>query len=241
MRIVSLYILTLISSIVFAGSGTNIKEYTKAAKIYHKSCANCHGNKGMGDGVSRLRFSNYPDTNLLSRKSRFTSFEDVVNVIKKGGQLSNVSDYMPPFEQFLNDEEINLIAKFVLLLRENTELSGQLLAREHKLAMRSILYEEAQGELNVEKYEQLGQVLFKTQCSLCHHDTSDRAQKMKKVLPVATDGLVSLSNSDRHYINNIIRNGGEFVGKSASMPPWKDQLTTMEIDALVMYILSIQR
>lgn len=85
-----------------------------------------------------------------------------------------------------------------------------------------------------------GEVVFKTNCILCHGINADgngRAASFYE--PKPTNLLKSDKNTD--YIKIIIGGGGESMGRSQAMPAWGTQLSTQEINDLADYIISISK
>lgn len=83
-----------------------------------------------------------------------------------------------------------------------------------------------------------GQVVFKTNCILCHGvkgDGNGRASRLYNPPPA------DLTHSDKNdmYKEMIIRNGGEAMGRSPFMPIWGEQLSEQEIKDVVAYLKTI--
>lgn len=83
-----------------------------------------------------------------------------------------------------------------------------------------------------------GEVVFKTNCILCHGILADgkgRAAKLYKPPPA------NLTKSDKNddYKTMIITYGGQAMGRSEFMPPWGDQLSKQEIDDVVSYLRTV--
>jgi cytochrome c oxidase cbb3-type subunit 3 len=86
--------------------------------------------------------------------------------------------------------------------------------------------------------EKRGQVVFKTNCVLCHGlkgDGNGRAAKLYDPPPA------DLTHSDKNdqYKEMIIRLGGEAMGRSPFMPIWGEQLSDQEIRDVVAYLRTI--
>lgn len=80
-----------------------------------------------------------------------------------------------------------------------------------------------------------GEVVFKTNCILCHGihaDGKGRAAKMYDPPPA------NLTKSDKNtdYKKMIVTYGGEAMGRSKFMPVWGEQLSVQEISDVVDYI-----
>ena len=78
-----------------------------------------------------------------------------------------------------------------------------------------------------------GGIVFKSYCGLCHGERGDgmgRAAKLYSELHLA------ISTRAPDYYEKIIRGGGQAVGGSAFMPPWKDELSEEQIEDVVAYL-----
>lgn len=80
-----------------------------------------------------------------------------------------------------------------------------------------------------------GEVVFKTNCILCHGVNGDGKGRASRLYnPPPADLTRSDKNDD--YKRMIITLGGKAMGRSEFMPVWGDQLTPAEIDDAVAYI-----
>jgi mono/diheme cytochrome c family protein len=83
-----------------------------------------------------------------------------------------------------------------------------------------------------------GAVLFAKYCSLCHGAGGagdGRAAAVQKVPPAN----LTVSTRPRSYKMQIVRDGGAALGRSSSMPAWRDVLTDAEIADVVEYVQSL--
>jgi mono/diheme cytochrome c family protein len=83
-----------------------------------------------------------------------------------------------------------------------------------------------------------GSVVFQKYCSLCHGLSADghgRAAKLHTPPPV--DLRRSVANDQ--YRELIIKLGSRGVGRSAGMPPWKDELSETEIRDVIAFLAAI--
>ncbi len=83
-----------------------------------------------------------------------------------------------------------------------------------------------------------GEVVFKTNCVLCHGirgDGKGRAARLYDPPPA------DLTRSDKNdmYKTMIITMGGKAMGRSEVMPVWGEQLTPQEIEDVVAYLRTI--
>lgn len=83
-----------------------------------------------------------------------------------------------------------------------------------------------------------GAELFSKYCSLCHGTGGagdGRAASVQKVRPAN----LTVSTRARSYKIQIVRDGGAAMGRSSSMPAWRDVLTDAEIAAVVDYVQTL--
>jgi len=80
-----------------------------------------------------------------------------------------------------------------------------------------------------------GEVVFKTNCILCHGIKADGKGRAAKLYdPPPADLTHSDKNDD--YKESIIRYGGKAMGRSEVMPIWGEQLSNQEIKDVVFYL-----
>lgn len=86
----------------------------KAAKLYDLYCAQCHGVGRDGKGVNTVGLSVQPrdhsDTAAMSSLPR----DQMVRAIRDGGAAVNKSPLMPPWASVLTDEQVDLMADYLL-------------------------------------------------------------------------------------------------------------------------------
>ena len=83
-----------------------------------------------------------------------------------------------------------------------------------------------------------GEVVFKTNCILCHGIKADGKGRAAKLYdPPPADLTHSDKNND--YKEQIIRFGGKAMGRSEVMPPWGSQLSDQEISDIVSYLATV--
>ena len=83
-----------------------------------------------------------------------------------------------------------------------------------------------------------GEALFQYYCATCHGTAADgrgRAALLYDPKP---------SNLRRSVVNDtyralIIRNGGETVGRSGAMPPWREELSESQTHDVIVFLRSI--
>lgn len=84
-----------------------------------------------------------------------------------------------------------------------------------------------------------GRLVFQNYCVLCHGPEgkgNGRAAKLHTPPPFN----LTLSAAPRDYISQVVRKGGEAMGRGKGMPPWGDQLTDEQINDTLNYLFSIR-
>ncbi|HEY7676413.1 MAG TPA: cytochrome c [Candidatus Methylomirabilis sp.] len=89
-----------------------------------------------------------------------------------------------------------------------------------------------------------GHELYLEKCVLCHGDRGEGWDWTKKVakppVPVPDLATVAPGRSDQ-FLFDVIKGGGEAVGKTRFMPPFDFQLSEQEIWDLVRYVRLLGR
>jgi cytochrome c oxidase cbb3-type subunit III len=83
-----------------------------------------------------------------------------------------------------------------------------------------------------------GDVIFKTNCVLCHGVRADGKGRAAALFRPSPADLTRSERTDE-YKMQIIRVGGQAVGRSPAMPPWGERLTDREIADLIAYLRTI--
>jgi cytochrome c oxidase cbb3-type subunit 3 len=83
-----------------------------------------------------------------------------------------------------------------------------------------------------------GEVVFKTNCVLCHGIRADGKGRAAKLYDPPPADLTRSDKSDE-YKEKIIRSGGEALRRSSGMPPWEGRLTKVEIADIIKYLQAI--
>lgn len=83
-----------------------------------------------------------------------------------------------------------------------------------------------------------GEVVYKTNCILCHGLKADGKGRAAKLFDPPPADLTRSDKNDE-YKTMIIRLGGKAMGRSEVMPSWESQLSQQEITDLVKYLKSI--
>jgi len=84
-----------------------------------------------------------------------------------------------------------------------------------------------------------GRLVFQNYCTLCHGAEgkgNGRAAKIHNPPPFN----LTVSTAPRDYISQVIRKGGEAMGRGKGMPPWGEQLTDEQIGDALNFLFSIR-
>ncbi|NRB42776.1 MAG: c-type cytochrome [Pseudomonadales bacterium] len=196
----------------------------KAADIYNRYCVLCHGNQGMGDGLLPIKIDNYSKANLLL-DIKANSKNEIIKIIMLGGQVEGISSYMPPWQGELKPAEIEALAELIMGLRTDTQAYIVLLKNRANLS---------------QKVDFSGRVIYQGRCVLCHGSTGEGNGRMARIIKTPPPADLTASRLPDEMMLDIIRNGGQVVGRSPQMPPWKDQLSEPEIKVLMGFLKSIR-
>lgn len=196
----------------------------RGAKVFVERCALCHGSEGRGDGVIPRKIKSYPSTNLHNAKYS-QSRESVLKISIYGGSTGEMSNFMPPMGNDLTWTQLHSVVDFIMLLRKD--------AKSAKLVMDKL-------ENSDQVSTRIGQDIFKNRCALCHGNFGEGDGRMAKVIKNPPPFDLTASRMPQPYLHSIISVGGEAMGRSVQMPPWKDELSTSEIDSVIQYIISIR-
>lgn len=85
-----------------------------------------------------------------------------------------------------------------------------------------------------------GGIVFRTYCVLCHGASGEGNGRTARMYNPRPANLVKSQHNDA-YKEQIIRRGGEGMGRSPFMPPWGEQLTDEQISDLGQFLKSISR
>ena len=81
--------------------------------------------------------------------------------------------------------------------------------------------------------------MFQKYCVLCHGDKADGNGAAASLHNPRPANLTISPYSDA-YKENIIRNGGKALGRSAGMPPWGKELSDLEIESVIAYLQTLK-
>ncbi|MCF6257908.1 MAG: c-type cytochrome, partial [Gammaproteobacteria bacterium] len=172
------------------------KPAVRGGIVFKNYCKLCHGEKA--DGMARAA-KLYGVKNLTIAPAKPDYY---FKIIREGGLVIGKSEFMPPWQHELSEEQINDVVAYLQIVTSGSKR---------------------------------GEVVFKTNCILCHGIKADgkgRAAKLYNPPPA------NLTKSDKNddYKTMIITYGGQTMGRSQIMPPWGDQLSEQEITDVVAYL-----
>jgi mono/diheme cytochrome c family protein len=84
-----------------------------------------------------------------------------------------------------------------------------------------------------------GNLVFQNYCTLCHGVAGKgdgRAAKLHTPRPFN----LTTSTAPRYYIADMVRKGGEAMGRGKGMPPWGDQLTDEQVNDVLNFLFSLR-
>jgi mono/diheme cytochrome c family protein len=197
----------------------------KGAEVFKARCSLCHGSYGMGDGQMALAISDYPATNLLEAKYP-TDSDSVRQQIVWGGSKGGMHAYSPPWGHELTWTDIESLVLFIEKLRAEPEATVAMLK---------------QGQKSDEASLKAGRLIFQGRCALCHGSEGEGNGKMARIIKSPPPFNLTLSRAPDAYLQAIISQGGEKMGRSPRMPPWGTDLSDSEIDSVIMYIKTLRR
>jgi mono/diheme cytochrome c family protein len=92
-------------------SATPAAHAQDAKQLYEKSCNNCHGPGGKGDGAAAKMLK--PPPADLGTVLKGKADADIAKIIKEGGKALGKSPLMPAFGSKLSEEQINSLVQLV--------------------------------------------------------------------------------------------------------------------------------
>lgn len=193
-------------------------------QTFIQRCSLCHGPKGKGNGIIPQKLKNYPSTNLL-KPVYSSSRKDIHRVVIYGGSQGEMSNFMPPMGNDLTWTQLESVVDLVVLLRNDNPRAMKLLESmdNNKLVSR-----------------RLGQEIFSNRCVLCHGKYGEGDGRMARVIKTPPPFDLTASRMPDDYLRKIISEGGEFMGRSKQMPPWKNELNNVELESVIIYIKTIR-
>ena len=84
-----------------------------------------------------------------------------------------------------------------------------------------------------------GRLAFQNYCILCHGPEGrgdGRAAKLHNPRPFN----LTTSTAPRYYIADMVRKGGEAMGRGKGMPPWGEQLTDEQVNDVLNFLFTLR-
>jgi cytochrome c1 len=84
-----------------------------------------------------------------------------------------------------------------------------------------------------------GRLAFQNYCVLCHGPEGrgdGRAAKLHTPRPFN----LTTSTAPRYYIADMVRKGGEAMGRGKGMPPWGEQLTDEQVQDVLNFLFTLR-
>ncbi len=189
---------------VFADDRTEVnaelsKPAIRGGIVFKNYCKLCHGEKA--DGMARAA-KLYGVRNLTIAPADPDYY---FKVIRGGGAVVGKSEFMPPWEHELSEEQINDVVAYLKI---------------------------------VTSVAKRGEVVFKTNCILCHGIQADGKGRAAKLYDPPPANLTKSDKND-DYKTMIVTYGGQAMGRSQFMPPWGGQLSEQEINDVVAYLRTV--
>ena len=110
------FAITIFSGVAYANEVEEDKIYKETVKVWNK-CKSCHGSIQEGKATKLGKKLGAPE-NLFSELSK-KEIEDLKKFIEDG------EGKMPSFSKKLNDEQIELISKFILFVNKMVKVNKQ--------------------------------------------------------------------------------------------------------------------
>lgn len=205
------------------------KNHQDAANIFVERCSLCHGNDAMGEGLIPLKVKDYPPTNIYHSR-QFVSQKQLINLINNGLPGEDLKHYMPPWKGEISKQDIAKLADFIIFFRTDLDNANAMLLAATK-----------RGVFDSRRMTQHGAAIFATRCVLCHGSKGLGDGRMSRIIKSPPPANLQASTVPLDYIKLIVSRGGDAVKRSPQMPPWSDQLTEMEIDAVSQFVLDLRQ
>ncbi len=93
------------------GTAARVAQAQEAKQLYEKSCSNCHGPGGKGDGPASKMLK--PPAADFATALKGKADADIAKTIKEGGKAVGKSSLMPAFGAKLTDDQIKGIVEYV--------------------------------------------------------------------------------------------------------------------------------
>jgi cytochrome c oxidase cbb3-type subunit III len=132
------------------------------------------------------------------------------------------------------------IAYYEKIIRQGSHgsgMSGSMPAWQYELSSEQIGDVAAYTAI-VNDRVQRGEVVYKTNCILCHGINADGKGRAAALFRPAPADLTHSAKDDAYKLK-IIRLGSKAMDRSAGMPAWESRLTAIELQDLIEYLHTI--
>ena len=86
----------------------------------------------------------------------------------------------------------------------------------------------------------LGGQVYESRCVQCHGMEGKGDGRLSKAIKNPPPFNLTMSVVSDDYLKQIILNGGEEMGRSPSMPPWRDKLSELQVNSVIIYLHSLR-
>ena len=196
------------------------------AAVYKSRCVLCHGKNGMGGGILASAIKGYPSTNLFEK--RFGGDTNKVRqAIIYGGSKGKMHQYSPPWGNELTFQELESVVMFNVYLLQHPQEAIALFDAARPAKVRNASWNA-------------GRIIFQSRCALCHGPGGEGDGKLSRVINSPLPFNLTQSRLPDAHLKAIITKGGGAVGRSPKMPPWEGELSTIEVDSVILYIKTLR-
>ena len=192
----------------------------QGARVYKERCVLCHSQNGGEEGLISASLFYLEKPNLLVPKYS-TDEHSLRNIIIWGGIENKMSIVSPPWGNDLTWGEIESLIIFIKHLREKNLHAVKLLKNMHVTKKLDI---------------KAGQLIYNKRCAICHGITGNGKGRIAEAMKTPKPANLIQSKLSDIDLKQIISGGGISVSRSSGMPPWKNQLSSIELDSVINYI-----
>jgi mono/diheme cytochrome c family protein len=105
-------------------------------------------------------------------------------------------------------------------------------------ALSALLMWAASASMSAHAGEQ-GAVIFHSRCAICHGHNADGKSELARIMRPPPANLRASHLTDEQRAQ-IVRKGGEAVGRSSNMPNWELELNEEDLSAVLGYVRSVK-
>ena len=110
---VAMITVMMIGGVLVSGVTSRAQDQAEGRKLYASYCANCHGEKGKGDGVAAKSLPAKPADHTNGAVMNQLNDKFLIEVIAKGGPAVGKSSFMPPWAGALTEKQIRDLVGFI--------------------------------------------------------------------------------------------------------------------------------